>query len=486
MTDEDIVILPGESKPISKAKSPAKLRARYDAAQTTTENTAHWSAADYLSARSSNTPSIRRTLRARSRYETANNGYAAGITETLANYVIGTGPRLQLLTKDPQVNRRVEQLFSQWSRRTHYARKLWVMRFSSAVDGESFGVFSTNYASRDPVKLDLKVIEADRVADPRAVFNSQQLNDGIFYDDFGNPTAYTILREHPGDLGFLSANTEYDLVRAEFVVHLFKARRPEQVRGVPEMTPTMQLFADLRRYSASVLAAAETAANISAIGRSIAPPDTTSEGAPVPWEEVDIPRRSMLMLPDGYDITQLRAEQPTTTYSMFIEEKLGEAGRPFSMPLNIAMAKSAGYNFSSAKLDFAMFDKAIGIDQFRVEEDVCEPTLEQWFNEARMIAGYLPDGLDFSDGLPPHEWFWDGQEQLDPRENGSRATAIQYGIDTIPRIFAKKGLDYEVEQSAMAASLGMSVEEYRRRLAQNIFASQQVDEVTTEEDDDDA
>ena len=103
-----------------------------------------------------------------------------------------------------------------------------------------------------------------------------------------------------------------------------------------------------------------------------------------------------------------------------------------------------------------------------------------------MIAGYLPDGLDFSDGLPPHEWFWDGQEQLDPRENGSRATAIQYGIDTIPRIFAKKGLDYEVEQSAMAASLGMSVEEYRRRLAQNIFASQQVDEVTTEEDDDDA
>ncbi len=55
-----------------------------------------------------------RPLRNRARYETANNSYARGIVNTLANDVIGTGPRLQLLTEEIDANRRVEQEFARW------------------------------------------------------------------------------------------------------------------------------------------------------------------------------------------------------------------------------------------------------------------------------------------------------------------------------------------------------------------------------------
>ena len=63
------------------------MRARYDAAVTTDENRRHWAHADGLSPNSSLSPDVRSTLRKRARYEVANNSYARGIVQTLANDV---------------------------------------------------------------------------------------------------------------------------------------------------------------------------------------------------------------------------------------------------------------------------------------------------------------------------------------------------------------------------------------------------------------
>jgi hypothetical protein len=76
------------------------VRARFDAAQTTPDNRRHWANADALAADAAASPEVRRTLRNRARYEVANNSYARGIVLTLANDVIGTGPRLQMLLGD--------------------------------------------------------------------------------------------------------------------------------------------------------------------------------------------------------------------------------------------------------------------------------------------------------------------------------------------------------------------------------------------------
>ena len=62
------------------------LQGRYDAAQNTAEYARYWQHADGLSAAAAMTPDVRRTLRNRARYEVANNSYAFGIVETLADY----------------------------------------------------------------------------------------------------------------------------------------------------------------------------------------------------------------------------------------------------------------------------------------------------------------------------------------------------------------------------------------------------------------
>jgi hypothetical protein len=144
------------------------VKARFDSAQTTKDNARHWSAADALSADGEASPEVRRTLRMRSRYEIANNSYARGLVQMLANDTIGTGPRLQMLTDDEAFNDEAEAAFAKWSEAVMLPQKLRTMRMARCQDGEAFAVLDTNPGIRHPVKLGLTLIEADRVSgEPR-------------------------------------------------------------------------------------------------------------------------------------------------------------------------------------------------------------------------------------------------------------------------------------------------------------------------------
>ncbi len=76
----------------------------------------------------------------------------------------------------------------------------------------------------------------------------------------GNPVAYYVLKRHPGENPAFRSGLDYDLLLAEAVVHLFRAERPGQSRGIPEITSSLSLFAMLRRYALAVLGSAEQAA----------------------------------------------------------------------------------------------------------------------------------------------------------------------------------------------------------------------------------
>jgi len=121
-----------------------RLLGKYDAAQTTDDNLRHWANADSLSADSANSPEVRRKLRSRARYEAANNSYCRGMVDTLANDVIGTGPRIQVLTGNKDADARIEREFSRWAKAVKLAKKLRTMRKAKCVDGEAFGLLMTN------------------------------------------------------------------------------------------------------------------------------------------------------------------------------------------------------------------------------------------------------------------------------------------------------------------------------------------------------
>jgi len=421
---------------------PVTLRARYDAAQTTVENARHWAMADSLSADSAASPDVRRKLRERSRYEVANNSYAKGIVLTIANDCVGTGPRLQLLTEDAETNRRVEAAFTQWSNVVNLAEKLRTMRMAKSSDGEAFAVLTANPGVDSPVKLDVRLIEADRVATPSGSpwnhFGEGKV-DGIILDAYGNPRTYSILRQHPGDLTSWLASA--DMIPAESVVHWFRADRPGQHRGIPEITPALPLFAQLRRYTLAVLGAAETAADFAAVLYTDAP--ANGEAAAVePMDIVELEKRMATTLPDGWKLGQIKAEQPGTTYGEFKRELLNEIARCLNLPYNIAACNSSGYNYASGRLDHQTYYKAIRVEQAHLGEAVLDRIFAAWLDEAKLLSDFaFLRTIDV-----PHQWFFDGTEHVDPaKEANAQATRLTSNTTTLAAEYARQGKDWETE-----------------------------------------
>jgi capsid protein len=235
------------------------------------------------------------------------------------------------------------------------------------------------------VQLDFRLVEADQVTAPATGNPVQMGSDGILRDDFGNPIAYFVLKHHPGDTSaFRAGSDEFDLIPAEAVIHLFRAERPGQGRGIPEITSSLSLYAMLRRYTLAVLGSAEQAALPSGVIYSDAPAD--AESAVVePMDEVEMERGTWLTMPYGWKIGQLRAEQPTTVYGDFKSQVINEIARPLNMPYNIAAGNSSGYNYASGRLDHQAFFKAIRIDQNYLGDVVLDRILRAWLDEAVLI-----------------------------------------------------------------------------------------------------
>jgi len=451
-------------KPLTHAKGGfirRFIRAGFDSAVTNDGNRKHWAHADGLSADAAASPEVRRTLRNRARYEAANNSYAKGIVLTLANDVVGTGPRLQLLTDDDGGNERIEQAFMAWAKAVGLPEKLRTMRASRATDGEVFAVLVSNPLLPTPVKLDIRLIEADQVTTPDLSILDDSAVDGIVFDDAGNPWEYHILKGHPGDTrtGFLGI--EYDRVPAESVIHYFRAERPGQSRGVPDITPALPLFAQLRRFTLAVLGAAETAADFAGILYTDAPANGEAESVE-PLDAIELEARSLLTMPGGWKMAQVQAEQPATTYAEFKREILNEIARCLNMPFNVAACNSSGYNYASGRLDHQTYFKSIRVEQDHMACVVLDRLLTAWLREAVIVSGLLPLRIRTlvatGEGLA-HQWFWDGNEHVDPaKEATAQQTRLSSHTTTLASEYAKQGRDWESELRQRAKEVALMKE----------------------------
>lgn len=430
----------------SKRPFPAILRARYDAAVTNDDNRRHWLGADGLSASTAASVDVRRILRNRSRYEVANNSYARGIVLTLANDCIGTGPRLQMLTDSAETNQSIEREFAAWARAIDLPGKLRTMRQARAQDGETFAVLFSNDNLSSAIKLDLRIVEADQVATPpsaaphRGRTGQTSAVDGIVLDSFGNPQEYHVLKDHPGS-GIGGAVLDFDRVPARSMIQWFRADRPGQYRGLPDILPALPLFAQLRRYTLAVIAAAETAADFAAVLFTDSPANGEAQTLE-PMDVVELEKRMATVLPDGWRLGQLEAQQPTTTYGEFKREILNEIARCLNMPYNIAACNSSGYNYASGRLDHQTYYKSIHVEQSHCETVVLDRILAAWLAEAVKVFGIAMDeSVDAS-----HQWFWDGHEHVDPaKEANAQATRLANNTTTLATEYARQGKDWETE-----------------------------------------
>jgi len=459
------VIVDARGNPIRRAGARAgrgRVRGEYDAVQTNDNNSRHWGYTDALDADRANSYAVRKKLRERARYERANNCYADGLVGTLSNDVVGPGPQLQVLTgpEESPLNTEIEQRWTEWARARNLAAKLGTLTAARVTDGEGFLQAFGNPVGAGLMHLDVRPFECDRVHSPDVWTNDKNI-DGVILDEYGNVVKYQVAQAHPGSDNYTGI-FNVDTLGARYVMHTFRAIRPEQHRGISELMPALPLFALLRRYTLATVSAAETAADISAVLSTEAPGSIIEETLDT-FDAFEIERGMVAVMPDNARLTQFKPEQPTSTYSDFVRAILREILRCVLMPLNIGSGDSSGYNFASGRLDHATYWKAIALRQHDLGLTVLDRIFyDHWLPEARLVYGWPAVEVR-------REWNWLGRQPMDPREANAEIAQLGAGIATLPQFYGRKGQDVAIQLRRGAEAMGVTLEEYQALIRWKVF-----------------
>lgn len=441
-----------------------RIEARYDAAQTSDEFKNYWSAADSLDADSANSKAVRSTLVKRSRYEVGNNGYADGMVQTHANYLVGVGPKLRMMTANSAFNQVVEQLWRRWAKAVMLRRKLWCMAHAKVQDGEAFGVIRVNESIRSKITLDLVLFETEQCQTPRLPFFEAGYVDGIRFDEYWNPLWYDVLRYHPGGSQWMPL-ADAEKVPAKFILHWWQLRRPGGHRGVPEFRSTLNVGASSRRWREATVAAAETAADISVLLKTQTSPDDGVDAA-APFSTIEFQKRMITALPMGWDAGQMRAEHPNAQYEAFLRTQINEQARPKSIPYNLAACDSSSYNYASGRLDHQTYFTALNIEREDCNDLVLDVLFDRWWEMATAVYGWAGDPLS----PPDHLWDWPQHPVADIKnEAQSVDTRLRNGSLSPSEVASQLGEDFEDRIIDMARDYGVTVEEMRAILLRATF-----------------
>ncbi len=463
----------------------ATLEASYDAAMYSGLMEGAWINADTLSADQANSPGVRQTLRSRSRYECLEaNSFLKGAITTVVDCLIGRGPRLQMQLRQEQlpkgvdaatVNRKIESLFARWSRAARYGEYLRTLVRAKIVDGEGYGLRTTSRTIPWGLpQLFTRNIETERVGSLNYSLTGDLRVDGMRIDSAGEVLSY-----------FVNTSTDdfYYQVQKEIprchVTHLFRRERAGQHHGIPELTTSLPLCNLLRQYTIATVTAARTAAKHAGILQTqasavTASGDTIDDVAAFDSEEVDYDM--LTAMPKGWQLVQMKAEQPTTTYEGFRDCLLGEIVRPLGAPLNIVLGSSAKWNYASTQADQVTFSNRNRIERHEIEIEECDRTFAAWLDEALMMPGLIPEIGSLDD--VPHCWFWDGLPDADPQTlAAARQINLQTGHSSREEELAKAGVDIDSHDEHAAKSLGLTVPEFRQTIARSLFTSPTIDTV---------
>lgn len=438
--------VPGASAPATRY-----VRAGFDAASTShPDNQRHWTNADDLAPNSAASRDVRTKLRNRARYETKNNSYCRGMVATLANDTVGRGPRLQLQRESAADNREIEAAWTAWSRSVRLAAKLRQIRQAKAVDGEALALTVDN-PRLSPVTLDVRLLECDYLQSPWNYLGDNENHvDGVELDELGEPLKYWILDHHPGESFILGLPSEGKWYPPGRVFHYVYADRAGQIHGIPEITPALDLYAILRRYTLATLGSAETAADVAAILKSAAPPDTSPQSVD-PFLPINFERRALLTMPMGWDMQQLKTEQPATGYGDFKKEVINEIARCLHMPFNVAAGNSSNYNYASGRLDHQVYHRVIEIERHHLEIEVVDRLFFYWLAEYLATTRRLrPRDLRIEEW--PRRWVWDGFRHVDPsKEANATSTLWNMGLVTDDQYLLREGIDPEEHYAQLEA-----------------------------------
>ena len=211
------------------------------------------------------------TVARRARDAVRNDPYAARIVDLWTGNAVGAGITTRWADK-PHA-----EAWRRWSDSTAcdaegkldlYGLQALVMR-AVVESGECFvRLLPADITAANPVGLRLQVLESDHLDTARnGMIEGLPTMQGIALGDAGEPAAYWLHRSHPGASWLLPSGGRLasDAVAARDVLHVYRKRRPGQLRDVSWLAPVLTRLRDLSDYEAALLMKAKIEACLAAV-----------------------------------------------------------------------------------------------------------------------------------------------------------------------------------------------------------------------------
>lgn len=415
------------------------------------------------------------TLRERSRDLVRNDGNASGILDTIQVNTVGTGilPQSRPDVEDfgvpketiEEFSRQAERVWRRWTPQADAQDRTTFTEMQGLIERqicENGDVLVLPMRIDEPhrfLPLALEVIEADRLQTPPDQRGNPRIRSGVELGDRGQPVAYWVNTEHPGDSLLTRSRTTPAFRRyparnprtgERQAFHLYWTKRPRQTRGVPLFAPILSYFKDLADYLEAELVAARIQAcfalifeSTNPLGMNMGPGGQSATGQRL--EEVE--PGLVWYANQGETAKMVQPQRPGNTFEPFVDKILLMIGSALGLPRELVTKDFSKTNYSGARAALLEARRFFKSRQQFIAQRFCQPVWDMVQTEAWM-QGELPGANLFAkEGSLwlRAVWIAPGWGWVDPvKEVNASRDAIKYGLSSLAdECAALGGKDWE-------------------------------------------
>ena len=347
------------------------------------------------------------TIAARARDAVRNNSYAARIVDVWAANAVGTG-----ITTRWEKGTAQDDAWAIWTGGTACdaeGAQSWAgiqeLAFRAVVEsGEALIRFIPVRPSRDnPVGLELLVMEGDRLDwSYTGQHNGNRVVQGIEVNRAGRPVAYHLLPAE--DMAWLTGGPrlERERVPAQDIIHLFRRRRPGQMRDVSWLAPVLWPLRDLSQYEAALLRKAEVESCLSLVisdeGEEAATGSVVTDSAGNPVEDL---QPGMILYRRGGGAVEVVNPSGGGSHAEFARRQLEQSAVGGGLTYDQISGDLTNANYSSMRAGKIEFWQLLGQVQYNMLVPNLCARVARRFQDAGWMAGLWRPAMPKVSHVPP-------------------------------------------------------------------------------------
>ena len=424
-------------------------------------------------------------IRARMRDLERNGDVTEGVIDAFLRNVVGNGFVLEAQAVSVRgkmldaVNDRIEELWHDWSKPENcditgdcsFGELLEMIVRRWEVDGEVFILRVVDPDGDGVLPLKLQLLEPDMLAGDIFQYGNRYVFGGIEVDEHMKAVAYHF---RPDPMPYLRDQRVVRYPR-EYVAHIRSKKRPQQLRGMPDMAVSSERIRNVQEYITNELEAARTASCLTGVvtrekggaGMGIGNPRGGRGGDAAARVEM-IQRGLFNYLRPDEDVKFPAPGRHNSLASGFVAFLLRMIGMSRGLSYETVSRDMSQTNYSSHRGGQLEDRKTYVRKQQKLITDFCDRCYEG-FLEAAVLSGKLSLPGFFEDAalrrrMSGHRWSTPGWKWVDPlKEASGIEKQLLLGLTTLSEVCGEQGKDwYEVlkqrkEETDAARELGIEL-----------------------------